>query len=474
MKVTILDEPELEFHGGTRHVDPRHGITDYGPADATADSPRSIRIGVVGTPHAIDGVRRFLDSCRRPIAAKESDLGHLFLAFPGFDHAVGFRSTLVFDSRLERPIRERDLAALQDKSPDHAVRAAVDLYLDELDTLNEEAACDVVLVARPDSLPEGSYVTPPKRGRRSAQPQYADFHATLKAEALRHSRPLQLIRRSTWDPTFKSPPEDKKRSRQDPATSAWNLHAALYYKAGGVPWRLRRSNDDLTTCFVGVAFYRATDDSRLETSIAQVFNQRGDGMIVRGGPAKVSRDDRQPHLTTEDAEQLLKDSMLRYRKEHRTLPARVVLHKSSSYTPAEIEGFHRAAETVLLDTLELVWIASHESIRLFREGANPPLRGTMLSVDGGRHSLYTRGSVPFYRTYPGMYVPDPLPVRTVDIVSSPEVICEEILALTKMNWNQTQMDTRRPITLETARKVGDILRRLPDHTEPQGRYAFYM
>ena len=117
-----------------------------------------------------------------------------------------------------------------------------------------------------------------------------------------------------------------------------------------------------------MAFYRATDDSRLETSIAQVFNQRGDGMIVRGGPAKVSRDDRQPHLTTEDAEQLLKDSMLRYRKEHRTLPARVVLHKSSSYTPAEIEGFHRAAETVLLDTLELVWIASHESIRLFREG----------------------------------------------------------------------------------------------------------
>ena len=432
MRATVLNEPSLEFHGGARHVDPRHGVTDYGPADATADAPRTIRVGVVGPPQAVDGIRRFLDGCRRPIAAKNSDLGHLYLPFPGFDHTVGYRSTLVFDSRLERTIRDRDLAGLQDKRPDDAVRAAVDLYMDELDTLNEEAACDVVLVARPETLPEGQYVAAPSDRRRGPRPQYADFHATLKATALRHSRPLQLLRRTTWDPTFKPPAEEKARSRQDPATSAWNLHTALYYKAGGVPWRLARSSDDLTTCFVGVAFYRSSDDSSLETSVAQVFNERGDGMIVRGGPAQISREDRQPHLSADHAEQLLRDSMLRYKKEHRTLPARVVLHKSSSYTEGEIEGFNRAAEAVMLDTLELVWVATKDSVSLFRSGVNPPLRGTMLTLDEDRHILYTRGSVPFYRTYPGMYVPDPLPVRTVDVVSSPEVICEEILALTKI------------------------------------------
>jgi hypothetical protein len=34
MKIVILDEPQLEFAGGSRHIDPRSGITNYGPADA--------------------------------------------------------------------------------------------------------------------------------------------------------------------------------------------------------------------------------------------------------------------------------------------------------------------------------------------------------------------------------------------------------------------------------------------------------
>ncbi len=49
MRLTVLDEPPLEFSGGARHVDPRHGITDYGPADATNTAARTIRAGIVGT-----------------------------------------------------------------------------------------------------------------------------------------------------------------------------------------------------------------------------------------------------------------------------------------------------------------------------------------------------------------------------------------------------------------------------------------
>ena len=35
----------------------------------------------------------------------------------------------------------------------------------------------------------------------------------------------------------------------------------------------------LTTCFVGISFYRTLDNSRLLTSVAQVFNERGEGVI---------------------------------------------------------------------------------------------------------------------------------------------------------------------------------------------------
>ncbi len=475
MNLTQLDEPDLEFGAGSRHVDPRHGITGYGPADAASTAVRTIRCGVVGTPQAIDGLRRWLDRCRQPIPGKKSRLGRLFMPFPGFDTSTGFRSTLIFGSRLERPLSDRALKNLASLNPARAVRSAVDLYMEELPVLNEEPGCDVVLVARPDQLPEGAQEAEPRHGWRARGNACVaeDFRAQLKAEAMRHSHPLQLIRHATWDPSHR-PPDDKERSLQDEATRAWNLHTALYYKAGGVPWRLVRRAADLTTCYVGVSFYRSISDDTLQTSVAQVFNERGDGMIIRGGPAQVSRDDRQPHLTTEHAKMLLADCLSRYRKEHHTSPARLVLHKSSSYTAAEIEGFRAVADSERMHSLELLWIPDGEAIRLFRRGQHPPLRGTMLSLDDQRHLLYTHGSVPFYSTYPGLYVPVPLAFRTIGCESSPGQLAGELLALTKMNWNQTQLNTRKPITLETSKRVGDILRRLPADIQPQARYAFYM
>lgn len=193
-----------------------------------------------------------------------------------------------------------------------------------------------------------------------------------------------------------------------------------------------------------------------------MFNQRGDDVIVRGAPARVPHHDKQLHLTENDAHALLTDALGRYRTEH--LPARVVLHKTSSYTPEETAGFRAAADNADIDTVELLWFPAHDPVRLFRPAAHPPLRGALFSLDTRQHVLYTRGSVPFYGTYPGMYIPTPLPFRMIVTESSPEHLAEELLALTKMNWNQTQLDGRQPITLRTADRVGQILR----HLSPQG------
>jgi hypothetical protein len=97
----------------------------------------------------------------------------------------------------------------------------------------------------------------------------------------------------------------KGRRLQDKATTAWNFHTALYYKAGGVPWRLARQSAVLTTCYVGVSFFRSVDGERLMTSVAQVFDERGEGLIVQGGSASYDKDDRSPHLSKEDAQELL-------------------------------------------------------------------------------------------------------------------------------------------------------------------------
>ena len=71
------------------------------------------------------------------------------------------------------------------------------------------------------------------------------------------------------------------------------------------------------------------------------------------------------------------------------------------------------------------------------------------------------------------------PVRTADpwhssSANPAEDIAAEILALTKLNWNRARLDGKKPITLLTAQRVGQILRHVPAAVAPAPRYANYM
>ena len=95
-------------------------------------------------------------------------------------------------------------------------------------------------------------------------------------------------------------------------------------------------------------------------------------------------------------------------------------------------------------------------------------------MDDDRHILYTRGSVWYYQTYTGLYIPQPIELRIVRAEESPSFIAREILGMTKMNWNNTQFDGKYPVTLGCARKVGEIMKYLEENDSPQIRYGFYM
>jgi hypothetical protein len=207
--------------------------------------------------------------------------------------------------------------------------------------------------------------------------------------------------------------------------------------------------------------------------MAQVFNERGDGVVVRGGQASISKDDRRPHLDGVGAESLLREALASYRREHKTLPARIVLHKTSRYNSAELDGFHAAVEAAGVEELDLMSL-DESFVRLYREGSHPPLRGTMLILNSTSHVLNTRGSVVFFGLYPGQYVPVPLLFRCEDVGQTPRFLGAELLAHTKMNWNSTQFDGRDPISPRAAHQVGAILRYVPDSAVPEPGYAFYM
>ena len=178
-------------------------------------------------------------------------------------------------------------------------------------------------------------------------------------------------------------------------------------------------------------------------------------------------------MNEEQAFNLLSTSLKEYFDAVKIFPRRLVLHKSSNFSPNEIYGFKQAAKQVNIYQIDLITILPSK-LRLYRDGNYAPLRGTHLKLSETRHLLYTRGSVPYFETYTGMYIPSPLEVRLFEHDESPNIICDEIIALTKMNWNNTQFDRKSPITLECARNVGEILKYLEPEDTMQLKYSFYM
>lgn len=490
MKIEFLQEPELEFGNGERHIDIRFGIMHYKPLDYDSTSaPKEIKLGIVGSSETVEGLEIWIEKCSQGIEAKNSKQPHLFPEFPGFGEENNLPATISIDSRRNAIISNKDIEKLlQIQDGNTLIGETVNFLIEELRYIDEKTSPDVLICALPESLLEKMFMDE-ENTNNNKHPIYSnktnqkeielDFHDLFKAKAMALRKPTQVILPSTYNAKKKAKinknkHKEKVQTIQDEATRAWNFYTALYYKALGTPWRLVRDSRALTTCYVGISFYRTLDRSKLLTSTAQIFNERGEGVILRGGQAELSKDDRQPYLPALDASELLSNALAMYRREHRTLPARVVLHKTSRFIPEEFEGFQDALDKHGIDTGEFISFDRTGGTRLFRYGKYPPLRGTLLSLDDCTCVLYTRGSVDFFSTYPGMYVPRPLKFRCESVEETPKALAQEILALTKMNWNNTQFDRGEPITIRAAKQVGNILKYVGKNDPLEFHYRFYM
>jgi hypothetical protein len=456
----FIAEPELEFGYAARHQEQRRGLILHGPADIELSSrPTTLRLGLLGQRRDIGELQEWLERCVGGIPGREdTTLTTLFPSFPGTGEESTFRISLQFSDDGKRELTTRQLRAIKDGSTEaERIRAAADLVAAEVHALLENASVDVVLIARPPGVPDGVA---------AGSTVGLNFHDLLKAKCISASVPIQVIRARTWRGGV---------GVEDEASRAWNLMTALYYKCGGKPWRLARPRNHRSRCFVGISFTRGERTNQLHTSVAQVFNELGDGVVVRGGLARRSGKDKQPHLSEKDAGQLLGDALARYREHHGNPPAEITIHKTSAYSTAERRGFLKAVDKAELHSCDLLWITDAEDAFLIRGSSRyPPMRGTLVALDDEVFALYTHGSVPYYKTYPGMYVPRPLGIRPAETDRDIGEIATEILALTKLNWNRARMDARKPITLLTSKRVGEILRHVDKDAKPAARYAFYM
>ena len=502
-----IEEPQLVFGGGHTCVSPKEGIALFGPLGAETQRGKVIRVGVIGTGKGIDSFRNYLSDRRREVLPGLNSRGNpydavCFPPFPGASVSTGFRVDFETDKSIQRDVPiEMFEHAVRPGPAASKIREVVELIAKRLEVMSSwEPAPDVVVIALPDCVEKECrlignehrttriVLTPVQKIVKSLEREKAtkgqemlplDFgedmrptshgfwniHHAVKAHAMRHGLTTQFA----WESMLRG-----ESLTQDPASAAWNFFTALFYKANNIPWRLQQLTEN--TCFVGISFYKEGphQDANLQTSLAQVFSGNGEGIVLKGEPAPVSRKgDKRAHLDAVGAQRLLARAISAYTDFHEgQAPARVVVHKSSRFWEEELTGFKSA----------LVGIPRHDLValdfqdqRFMRLGNKPPLRGTVVTLGEGHHLIWTTGYVPKLREYPGMRIPKPLEIMEHVGHSSAETICSEILSLTKVNWNSCAFASGEPITLLFARTVGRILAELPPGSEPpQKKYKFYM
>lgn len=488
-----FDEPLLEFGGPGLFADPREGLREGGPFDLRFGAARAeqINVGLVGPAEMVERARAWLGRVQGELPADSG--AAKYPAFPGFE-AV-FRAKLAVDERWTVKIEDSELeAAFTEASPSTRFDKVLEAYgagIKRLATL-EARRPDVVLCCLSDDVVDKCRTvqrTLSKEQKKAAdalkkrresiqldlldmlptdeQPEdllFRDFRRALKARAMAARMPVQLATNELFL---------DERTTQGAATRAWNSCVGLYYKAGGIPWRLKLEGPE--TCFVGISFHhvKTTERHLVKSSIAQAFSSQGEGFALRGGDLDWSEEQgRTPHLTELQAEQLGKDILEEYRDRTGGVPPRVVLHKTSAYSEGERRGFLKALVDVPM--IELINIMP-TSFRLVRYGAYPPNRGTLCTVNSDKAYLFTTGFMPRLNTYPGPHIPTPVQVvagTDVDL----ERASQDILGLARMNWNTAGITGGYPVTLYFARMVGGIMAEYGQMTEdrPLSSFRYYM
>ena len=381
LSILELSEPKLQFGGALTVSQPKMGLEAAGPFDLHFGSARkeTINVGIVGPTDMVDLVENWVERCSKPIPVfGEPSL--LRRAFPGFRNA--FHSTLRTQEnwtvRIDR--KERNDIGLALAMEDDFVRfnRVLEVYSGALETLGarDSNRPDIVIMAISDAVLRKAHTVerkPTKEERKVAaairksksnrqldlfdmfqeidqsEEEFLkrDLRHALKARALKFKLPIQIATRNLV--------EDSLRG-QDPATRAWNFSVGLYYKSGGVPWRLPQSGPE--TCYVGISFhhFRTTKRHIVQSSLAQAFSSEGEGFAIRGeGVPAEQNQGRNVHLSEKQAYNLARNIVAEYATRTGGSPARVVVHKTTHFDASELAGIRAALTDIpLIDLVTLV------------------------------------------------------------------------------------------------------------------------
>jgi hypothetical protein len=204
-----------------------------------------------------------------------------------------------------------------------------------------------------------------------------------------------------------------------------------------------------------------------------MFLDSGDGIVFKGAVGPWHTPGRGDfHLSRTAARELVGLAVKSYKQKKGQAPKELFLHGKVRFNDNEWMGFQDAVDSST--NLVGIRIRDESDLKLYRMGDNPVLRGLAHIRDQRTAYLWTKGYTPRLRTYPGREVPKPLLIDVcrggVDI----ETVLNDIMALTKLNYNACVFADGDPVTLKFADAVGEILTAGPVKDVPPLPFKHYI
>lgn len=480
----FISEPQLSFGFNQKTQDPRDGLMLYGPYDRERIKGQ-INIGIIGCEKQRSYIKEYLLKIHAPIINNKKDIARPF--FPGLESLFGIH--INFENIVEIDISENEVNRFLHYADGHQrVYNLSNLFADELIkyTKEEERPVtvwfvviqdDIYKFGRPKSkLPKSAdniKLGLRKSDRNSSQPflfeeltelqdayEYEiNFHNQLKAKLLNDKIVTQIIKESTIAYETIWTDEDKINSqRLFDSAKAWNISTTLYYKNGGLPWRLGEIREDV--CYLGLVYKKLDDDpnNRSACCAAQMFIDSGDGMVFRGNIGDwFNPETSEFHISKKDAVNLIENSLEAFKEKlgKGKYPKEIFIHAKTYFDDQEWEGFSEAVKSK--STIIGIRIQATNEFKLYREFSFCVPRGMAMKVASNKAFLWTKGFIPRLQTQIGLETPNPISVEITRGNASINQVCKDVLALTKLNYNACIFADGQPVTLRFADSIGEVL-----------------
>jgi hypothetical protein len=448
-----IREPELVFanRAGTgivRDAHPVRGVVNNRPFDyplTVQGFSTDIRLGIICPQAETRFLQPYLANLERHIQPSQQEADYL-PPFPGFRNAFGV------DLTVAQPGGQGWVVCPEPSGTDARVNAVeIGRSINRsIEILQASFSPNLVLIFFPDRwAPYRAFDTESER---------FNLHDFVKASSVQKGIGTQFLDQSTLS--------DRLQCRV-----WWWLSLAFYVKAMRTPWVLDGLDRDSAYVGLGMSYDPNQEHGKkVVMGCSHIYSSRGEGLQYRlsqvENPVFFGKN---PYLSRDDARRVGEQIRELFFESRSVLPTRVVIHKRTRFTRDEQQGLSEGLsgvsqiemlEIVIDDTLRYI-ASSVDAQGGLREDNYPVSRGSVVRLDDYAALVWVHGVTSAIsnsrRYYQGKRrIPAPLTVRRHTGQSDIKDLAEEILGLSKMNWNTFDLYTKLPATVQSSNEIARI------------------